>query len=255
MKFVSEKMTILVCTPTRAAVIGFVVAALALTISVQAQDLVMNGGFEMTTGNTSSFVMSSGTGGPFAPDDWTFSGGIGCVTFPASTLSQTNACGPVFDSLWPGWTESQNLGNFVLMDGDPTYHGTLSQPVSVINGMSYDVSFDQAASQFNHFNGPTTEQWEVCLGTQCQFSALMTNAPHGFVPWESQTLTFTANTTGHEMLSFISEGTPAGEPPVVLLDGVAMYAATTPEPGTLALTLGGLLGVVATLRSKKWSKR
>jgi hypothetical protein len=255
MKFVSEKMTILVCTLARAAVIGFSVAALALTISMQAQDLVMNGGFEMTTGNTSSFVMSSGTGGPFAPDDWTFSGGIGCVTFPASTLSQTNACGHVFDSLWPGWTESQDGGNFVLMDGDPTYHGTLSQSVSVTNGMAYDVSFDQGASQFKQYSGATTEQWEVCLGTQCQLSALMTNTSHGFVPWESQTLTFTANTTGNELLSFISKGTPAGDPPVVLLDGVSMYAATTPEPGTLALSLGGLLGAVATLRTRKWFKR
>jgi len=226
-----------------------------------AQDLVQNGGFEMTTGNTGSFQMTLGTGGPYAPDDWTFSrygnsNPIGCVTFPASTLSQTDACGPnLGNSLWPGWTLSPNGGNFVLIDGDPNYAGILSQQVNVAGGQLYEVSFYQAASQFMQYNGPTTEQWEVCLGTQCEFSTLMNNAPHGFVPWESQTLTFTASTTGNETLSFLSVGTPGGEPPVVLLDGVSMeLATTTPEPGTLTLLIGGL-GGLGIFRSRRWLKR
>jgi hypothetical protein len=81
----------------------------------------------------------------------------------------------------------------------------------------------------------------------------MNNASHGFYPWESQTLTFTANTTGYEVLSFLSEGTPNGLPPAVLLDDISMQS--TPEPGTLALTLSGLLGAMGTLRSSKWFRR
>lgn len=224
-----------------------------------AQDLVQNGGFENTPGNTSSFQMGLGTGGPYAPADWTFSAygsnPIGCVTFPASTLSQTDACGPNLSSLWPGWTLSPNGGNFVVIDGDPNYAGILSQPVNVAGGQLYEVSFWQAASQFMNLNGPTTEQWEVCLGTQCEFSTLMNNPSHGFVPWESQTLTFTATTTGNETLSFLAVGTPGGEPPAVLLDGVSMESATTtPEPGTLALMIGGL-GGLGVFRSRKWFKR
>lgn len=202
-------------------------------------NLVSNGGFEITTGNSSSFVMSNGTGGPYAPDNWTFSGGIGCVTFSASTSSQSNACGSNFASLYPGWTFSSNGGNFVLMDGDPTYHGTLSQSVSVVQGHSYEISFEQAASQFQFYSGATTEQWQVCLGGQCQLSALMNNASKGFVPWENQTLTFTASTTGSELVSFMSVGTPNGLPPVVLLDGISMEE--VPEPSAILLTAGGLV--------------
>ncbi len=250
-----SKNTMALGSLRRSAVLGFAVLAfLALALSAQAGNLVVNGGFETTTGNTSSFQMSPGTGGPFAPDNWTFSGGIGCVSFPASAQSQTNACGPSLSSLYPGWTESPNGGNFVVIDGDPNWHGSLSQSISVVNGQSYQVSFYQAAAQFEYLNGATTEQWQVCLGSTCQDSALMNNASHGFVPWERQTLTFTANTTGDEVLSFLSEGTPDGEPPAVLLDGVSMNAAT-PEPGTLALSIGGLLGIAGTLRSRNWLKR
>ena len=212
-------------------------------------NLINNGGFEITTGNSSSFVMSNGFGGPHAPDGWTFSGGIGCVTFPGSTNSQSNACGSGFASLYPGWTFSSNGGNFVLMDGDPNWHGILSQSVSVVQGHSYEISFEQAASQFQFYSGATTEQWQVCLGGQCQLSALMNNASKGFVPWENQSLTFTAATTGSEIVSFMSVGTPNGLPPVVLLDGISMDE--VPEPGTVLLAASGFLA----LGSSLWHRR
>ncbi len=67
-----------------------------------------------------------------------------------------------------------------------------------------------------------------------------------------QTFNFTADNTS-DVLSFLAVGTPNGEPPFSLLDGVSVQAA--PEPGTLLLMLGGLglvgLGVV---RSKRRSK-
>ena len=65
------------------------------------------------------------------------------------------------------------------MDGDPNWHGILSQSVSVVQGHSYEISFEQAASQFQFYSGATTEQWQVCLGGQCQLSALMNNASKG----------------------------------------------------------------------------
>jgi|SRR5579863_2524145 len=226
------------------------ISALALSmlsLSARGGPIVTNGGFEATTGNTSSFVMSPGTA-PNAPDGWTFSGGIGCVVFAASTTSQTNACGSGFASLYPGWTLSPDGGNFVAIDGDPSFAGSISQMINVVMGQSYVVSFDQAAEQFQFYSGATTERWLVSLGGQSQLSQIMNNASHGFVPWEGQSLTFTATTTGSELLSFFAVGTPSGEPPVVLLDGVSV---TTPEPATCALIGAGMLGMFAVRRQLK----
>jgi hypothetical protein len=233
----------------RATIIGFSgVALFILSLPAQGGPIVANGDFETTTGNTSSFVMSAGTA-PFAPDSWTFSGGIGCVVFPSSTTSQTNACGSSFASLYPGWTLSPDGGNFVAIDGDPSFAGSLSQTISVVAGQSYQVSFDQAAEQFQFFSGATTEQWLVSLGGQSQDSALMHNASHGFVAWMGQSLTFTATTTGSEVLSFFAVGTPGGEPPVVLLDSVSVTA--VPEPETYTFIGIWLLGAFAVRRQLK----
>lgn len=234
----------------RLAVASLSVMALStwLSLPAQAGSILANGGFETTTGNTSSFKMSTGTA-PNAPDNWTFSGDIGCVVFSASTTSQTNACGSGFASLYPGWTSSPDGGNFVAIDGDPMYVGSLSQTISVVMGQSYQVSFDQAAEQFEFYSGATTERWQVSLGSQSQDSTVMDNASEGFVAWMGQSLTFTATTTGSEVLSFFAVGTPGGEPPVVLLDGISVTAA--PEPATFGLIGFGLVGVLAVRRRLK----
>ena len=43
------------------------------------------------------------------------------------------------------------------------------------------------------------------------------------------------------MLSFLSQGTPTGLPPMVALDGVSLVAA--PEPASLAVMITGLAGL------------
>jgi len=235
---------------------GITMGIAAVTLLIQAlparADLILNGGFEITTGNASSFKLSPGTA-PNAPDDWTFSslGDIGCVVFPASTTSQTNACGAGFTSLYPGWTLSPAGGNFVAMDGGAAYAGTLSQSVNVVFGQTYDVSFYQAAEQYEFYTGATTEQWHVTFDGQSQDSDLMNNASTGFVPWELETLQFTATTTGSTLLSFLAEGTPGGEPPVVLLDSVGVSVATSPEPATYGFLALGLFGIIGVRRSRK----
>jgi hypothetical protein len=69
----------------------------------------------------------------------------------------------------------------------------------------------------------------------------MDDANHGAVGWMSQTLTYTATATS-ELLSFIAVGTPNGEPPFALLDGVSVTA-DAPEPATSALIGFGLLSI------------
>jgi hypothetical protein len=61
-------------------------------------------------------------------------------------------------------------------------------------------------------------------------------------------LTFTA-TAASEALTFIAVGTPSGEPPFVLLDGVGFTA--VPEPATFALLGIGLVGIGAVGRRLK----
>ncbi len=76
---------------------------------------------------------------------------------------------------------------------------------------------------------------------------------HGnFVPWQLQTLTFTANATS-EIIDFMGVGA-TGLPPVALLDGVSVDLVTgnssVPEPVGLMLLGSGLLGMLATRRHR-----
>ena len=64
-------------------------------------------------------------------------------------------------------------------------------------------------------------------------------------------LSFTASTTS-EVLNFLALGTPAGEPPVVLLSAVTLTDTSVPEPGTLLLFGSGLLALaIARMRTKR----
>jgi hypothetical protein len=66
-------------------------------------------------------------------------------------------------------------------------------------------------TQQSGFAGPTTEQWQVSLGSDTPDSTLM-NTPGGqFAPWNQQVMTFTATSTS-EVLS---------RHPVSLLDDAA----------------------------------
>ena len=103
----------------------------------------------------------------------------------------------------------------------------------------------------------TTEQWKVGLGdTRRQARphssrpnaapvAERTERPAAFTGWHgTQTLYFTADCHGSEVLSFLAIGTPNGVPPFALLDGVTLTTAV-PEPSTLSLMVVGLLGLGA----------
>ena len=70
---------------------------------------------------------------------------------------------------------------------------------------------------------------------------LADNAP-SFWDTQVQKMTFVATATT-QTLTFLAKGTPQGQPPVVLLDGVSMIQ--TPEPATLVLLGGGLIAIIA----------
>lgn len=138
--------------------------------------------------------------------------------------------------------------NFVGADG--AYEvGAITQTISnLVVGDHYQLSFWYAGTQQYNFTGVTTEAWQVAFGGTTYTTPVLSNQNHSFTGWYQQTFTFTATTTS-QVLSFLAVGTPSGEPPFSLLDGVTMY--DVPEPGTWALSLAGLAGLVIVARRKK----
>jgi len=155
-------------------------------------------------------------------------------------------------------TASPDGGNFIGADG--AYEvGAISQTINGLTaGQQYTVGFYVAAGQQSGFTGPTTDYWTVALGSSVltsntqagsQSTAIIDLSSHSFSGWQYETMTFTANASS-DVLSFLATGTPSGEPPFALLDGVSMTAAV-PEPGSAALLLTGLAGLAGYARRRR----
>lgn len=81
------------------------------------------------------------------------------------------------------------------------------------------MSFDWAATQLRNRQGPTTNRFLVSLGGDTQATPVVDVASQGFDGWYKASFTYTATATS-ELLEFVANGTPAGQPPFALLDGV-----------------------------------
>lgn len=146
--------------------------------------------------------------------------------------------------------DSPDGGAFIANDGDPSYNSHISQTISgLVTGQTYNLSFWYAAAQYTTRSGATTEWWDVKLGSsQSQRTEILHNPSGGFQPWRQATMSFVA--TGNEaVLDFLAGGTPAGAPPVSLLDGVTLTAAV-PEPSSVACFALGI-GLLAGLRARR----
>jgi hypothetical protein len=69
-----------------------------------------------------------------------------------------------------------------------------------------------------------------------------------FTNWQRQTLLLQANSST-EVLSFLSVG--AGDPPLVLLDGIDVSA--VPEPASFGLAAVALIAAGAVYRRRRWA--
>lgn len=155
-----------------------------------------------------------------------------------------------------GLTDSSpDGGNFIAADG--AYQtAPISQTITGLTvNAQYAVSFYYAGAQQQGFDGVTTEKWNVSLGNQTLSTATLTDPNHGFTGWQYTTLTFTATSTS-EVLSFLAAGTPDGEPPFSLLDGVSMTQVVTavPEPSSTAMLLTGLMAIGVIVRRRQRSR-
>jgi hypothetical protein len=246
----------------------------------QAVELVRNGDFSLNnltaaapTGVTNPLGAKAGTTATAAY--WDFS-------TPKNTLVWLSATGTAaysnLNTLGGGPGDNRLTGSapilnpvtggsgfFVAADGDPVYRSTFSQTLTgLIAGEQYNVSFWQAAAQQAGQTGHTTEQWQVSLGGSAnQLSTIMSPVePIGggtataVSGWQKENLTFIAGST-NQLLSFLANGTPTGEPPISFLTGVSVQgnsSTSVPEPEDYVGTLIGI-GFVGTLVKSRIAKK
>jgi hypothetical protein len=218
-------------------------ALVTFAVPAHATNLVQNGSFTVETGVTTNGELDdTGTVEP----DWEVSGTapsgdpIACYVVNLTTNQVCNH--------HPFWTDpgpSPAGGSYILVDGDSNYRLPVMQMITGLQqNTNYTLTFYQAAAQENNVTGATTEYWQVTFGTS-QNSPTMSNASEGDVPWQLVTMNFkTGAGVTSPMLTFLAQGTPAGEPPIDLLDGVTLTQ-TTPEPSSIGLLVIGSTGLIA----------
>jgi hypothetical protein len=152
--------------------------------------------------------------------------------------------------------DSPNGGAFMILDGDPTFTGPLTQQINgLTSGDKYKLSFYWAGGELSNRTGFSTEQLtgsfgNSTFGTEIYHNQNPANVAGSFGGWTLETFTFTAH-AATQTLSFLSVGTaPAANlPPVAFLDGVTLTG--VPEPAVWALMLLGFGGVGALIRRRR----
>jgi hypothetical protein len=238
-----------------------VLGALAATRQAGATNLVQNGDFSQTgtsgTGASNQVDYANGV----TLNNWTTTSTYTFLVTPAlATANGTSGNSQTLQGEYGGLSfymgsattlVSPSGGNFLAADG-AFQTGTLSQTITGLTvGDHYQLNFYQAGAQQSGFSGPTTDQWEVSLGAQTQYSSLITDASQSFSGWQYVTMNFTATSTT-STLGFFAIGTPQGVPPFAFLDGVSLT--DVPEPASLSLMIVGLVGIAA-LRGRVLSRR
>jgi len=219
---------------------------------------VTNGSFEQNAGigqlgfNTSVTGWTNAMSGANAGYNFLFGPGTADGTGATGADGNLKLWGPGSGSNNGLPATSPDGGYYIAADGAyevGAISQTLSQPLSV--GQEYEVGFWWAGAQQTAHTGLNTEQWEVSLGDQSQFTTVVDNVSEGFTGWKWSEFFFTADASDavSPVLSFLAIGTPNGVPPFSLIDGVNLQVA--PEPSTLALIGLGLLAVPLAARLRK----
>ncbi len=188
-----------------------------------------------------------------------------------------------------GLTNSPVGGSFLAADG-AFFNRPVEQTLTGLEiGKEYALSFWWAAAQQGGLGGATKEAWIVCIGT-CEYNTpaaaegltfyeadpgntdigdlrpndlvynpsdpslifktgVVANPEAGFVPWQYEYFTFTATSTT-TTLSLLAYGTPLGQPPFSLIDGITISSDGVPEPSTWGMMLIGF-GIIGGVMRKR----
>ncbi|WP_294046956.1 PEPxxWA-CTERM sorting domain-containing protein [Sphingomonas sp.] len=238
-----------------------VLAAAVATPAMAATELVTNGNFSQTSrgGNfqfgddplsagTVTGWTSTSTATTRAANNYGYNLLVNGSNTGANADGRFSYTGKEYLSSVPTGTSS--MGNFVVLDGDTLARGVLSQTINnLIAGNTYTLTFQWGAGQLASRNGATTESLTYSLGNQSFTTNTVNTTSGGNQGWYTVTQNFVAGGTS-QTLSFLSNGTPNGLPPVALLDNVSLTAAV-PEPASWALMIVGFGAMGYSLRRRR----
>lgn len=262
----------------------------SVVLPIHATNIITNGSFDATGTAVGGFSSNCTTNCPSLPG-WTVqflsgNGQIDCVV-PGSAQgfvqnsTPTSVCTPgnppstsitrngqpagFLFTLWSTPGASPDGGNYFLVDGGPSFSGTLSQTVNGLHvGSIYNLTFWTSTGQedclfddLQNCDPPgganLTQSWQVTFGSTVLNTPTITTTPHTSTPWTKETLQFTA-TAVSQALTFFAKGTPDSGPPILFLDGIDLEQ-QAPEPDTnVLLALGlvcGIGGRAVILRRRK----
>ncbi len=249
--------------PGAVQVIGLAAALLTMGAAqqVHATSLVQNGSFETLQTQASEQFGSGYSGASTEVTGWSTSG-YNFVFLPgkADTTGATGASGSL--TLWgPGdGAPSTNLlgpspdgGNYIAADGAYEVGAITQTIIGLSPGSLAVVSFYWAGAQQDkpNYEAATSEQWTVGFGTDpTQSTVVAQNTGEGFTGWMQQTFSFVVKSTT-VTLSFLAVGTPNGEPPFSLLDGVSLVQVSEPATWAVLLSGVGLAGLASRRRVRR----
>ena len=219
-----------------------------------ATNLVKNGDFQSTTTTSANgnFQIDGTQYGTVA--NWSGTGGYNLLMNASNATSASGNAYGAYTSTGKEYLNSApaaTAGNkFVVLDGDKSFNTAISQTIDtngLVNGQQYTLAFDWATSSI------ASRQGAISAGVVASFNGQTFSTGEVAIPssiWSKASYSFTYNSSAGNVLSFLSNGTPTGLPPVALLDNVSLTAAV-PEPATWAMMLVGFGMVGATSRYRR----